>query len=104
MKKNKEKTAGKREQWNVRDIDRETINAAKICAKKLDKTVGQWLNEIVLKAAQEMLTKKTEVIKPEDVRDVLKDFVKQFEERHDRLEERLQMLSEPWHKRVFRRK
>lgn len=104
MKENKEKTTKNTKQMVIRSVDIEAINAANMAAKKEKKRIGQWVSEVFLKAAQERLTKTTEVAKPEDVRDVLKDFMKHFEEKHERLERQLEMLNEPWHKKVFRRK
>lgn len=103
MKENKEKTTCKKD-WFIRGVDIEAINAVSMAAKKSKKRLGQWLSEVILKAAKETLTKTTEVAKPEDVRDVLKEFVERFESRQEKLEKQLQMLGEPWHKRVFRRK
>lgn len=104
MNKNKEKTTGKKPQWNLRSVDVEAVNAANMCAKKEQKGLGEWVSEVILKAAQERLTKKTEVIKPEDVRDVLKEFMGQMEKQLGDIREDFKKVNEPWHKRVFRRK
>lgn len=104
MKENKEKTTKKTKQMVIRSVDIEAVTAANMCAKKAKKRIGQWVSEIFLKAAKEELTKKTEVAKPEDVRDVLKDFVKKLEDVGDDLKKVTVRLEEPWHKRFFRRK
>lgn len=104
MKEKQEKATGKKDIWHLRSVSLEAINAANLIAKKEKKRTGNWVSEVILKAAQERLTKKTEVIKPEDVRDVLKEFMGQMEKQLEDIREDFKKVNEPWHKKVFRRK
>lgn len=91
--------------FTVRGMSVEARNAVKICARKAKKTQGKWLDDVVLRAAKESVSKKTEIAKPEDVSDIIKemsDRIKSLENMSNKVEELSHMASRPWWKKIIK--
>jgi hypothetical protein len=90
--------------FTVRGLSAEARNAVKICSRKAKKTQGEWLNGVILKAAKESVAKKTEIARPEDVSDIIKemsDRLKAVESQSDKVEEMYDLLKRPWWKKIL---
>ena len=87
----------------VRGVSVEAQNALKICAKKAGKPQGKWLESVILQAAKDMVSKKQEVARPDDVLDVIKkmsDKLADMEKMSNKLDELSDRISKPWWKRL----
>jgi hypothetical protein len=90
--------------FTVRGLSIEAKNAIKICARKAKKPQGKWLDDVILKAAKESVSRRTEVAKPEDVSDIIKemsDRIKAIENKSDKVEELYNLLKRPWWKKIL---
>lgn len=91
--------------FTVRGMSAEARNAVKICARKAKKTQGKWLDDVVLRAAKESVSKKTEIAKPEDVSDIIKemsDRIKGLENLSDKVDKLSHMANQPWWKKIIK--
>lgn len=89
----------------VRGVSIEAQNALKICAKKANKTQGKWLEGVILQAAKEMVSKKQEVARPDDVLDIIKqmsDKISAMEKMSDKIDELSNRLDMPWWRRIVK--
>jgi uncharacterized protein YoxC len=92
------------ESFTVRGFSAEARNAVKICARKAKKTQGKWLEEVVLQAAKDMMGKKTEVARPEDVFDIIKkmsDDLEAVKKMSNKVDELSNRLNKPWWKKII---
>lgn len=66
--------------WMIRNFPIEVKSAVNMAAKKQRKSIPEWVSPILLIEAQNQLTGKQEIAKPEDVADVLKEVFNKLEE------------------------
>jgi len=80
--------------WTIRGITMEARNAAQMAAKKNNEFVGSWISRIILEAAQNQLTAKQEVARPEDVQDMLSTIKLEFLEEIKNINTRISAISQ----------
>jgi len=94
MKKNtttkKRKKPPQKGPWNVRGIDPETRNAARMAARRADLTIGEWVNQTIAVAAQAELKAQTSLAPTlEATLFKLAESIEHQNSRHEALEDRL---------------
>jgi len=89
--------------WSVRGISHETRNFITKAAKKQKKKKGEWMNEVLLKAAQEVITSKAKLptLPHEDVLKELNAFKKEQTELNSKIDAIIEHQSKPLIKRIF---
>jgi hypothetical protein len=81
-------------QWTIRGISIEARSAAQKAAEKGNEFIGSWISRKLLEAAQNDLTAKKEVARPEDVQDILLKMHSNFSDEVSRLSHKIDKLSE----------
>lgn len=79
--------------WIVRNVSQEARIAAAKAAKKENKKMGPWLSDLILREAQDVLTRRNDVAKQSDNIDINKLIDVALDKKMSRLEERLDKLA-----------
>ena len=80
--------------WAVRGVSCEARNAAKMTASKVNQSMGLWLSRVIVEAAHsELKGDKKQIVRQEDVFNILENLSNKFEKELSDLRQELQQVN-----------
>ncbi len=80
--------------WAVRGVSYEARNAAKMTASKVNQSMGLWLSRVILESAHsEIKGSKTQIVRQEDVFNILENLSNKFEKELSDLRQELEQVN-----------